>query len=74
MFMKASGFLVGVVFFGDPVIWRGIKFLDLHVPNWQKYLQPQKYCIKTAQGVSYSRVLLIIYIVRCSKEFLPMPN
>ncbi|KAJ5541254.1 hypothetical protein N7494_006330 [Penicillium frequentans] len=46
VFMKASGFIVGIVFFGDPVIWRGIKFLDLHVPHWQKYLLPQNSLLK----------------------------
>ncbi|KAJ5643654.1 uncharacterized protein N7484_006161 [Penicillium longicatenatum] len=46
IFMKASGFLIGVVFFGDPIIWRSIKFLDFHIPHWQKILLPQNSLLK----------------------------
>lgn len=63
-FMKSSGFLVGIVFFGDPVIMRSIKFLNLHVPHWQKFLQPQKYNTKAAQIVSLLLIWLTISIVR----------
>ena len=36
------GFFTGLAFFGDPVIRRGIEFLNLEFPRWQKILQLQK--------------------------------
>jgi len=44
--MKTSGLIVGIVFFGDPIIRRSIKFLDSHIPHWQKFLQPQNSLLK----------------------------
>ncbi len=43
MFMKATYAGVGFGFFGDPLIWRGLDFLNRKVPNWQKYLELEKY-------------------------------
>ena len=43
MFMKATYAVVGFGFFGDPLIWRGLDLLNRKVPNWQKYLELEKY-------------------------------
>ena len=41
--MKATYAGVGFGFFGDPLIWRGLDLLNRKVPNWQKYLELEKY-------------------------------
>ncbi|KAJ5918828.1 hypothetical protein N7454_009972 [Penicillium verhagenii] len=46
MFMKTSGFLFGFAFFGDPIIWRAIAYLNRKIPNWQKLLELQKHSDK----------------------------
>jgi hypothetical protein len=42
MFMKVNTFIVGFTFFGDPIISRGLVFLNEKFPNWQKLLKLQK--------------------------------
>ena len=42
-FMKMVTGGIGFGFFGDPLIWRGLDFLNKNVPNWQKYLELRKY-------------------------------
>ncbi|KAJ5924709.1 hypothetical protein N7466_008896, partial [Penicillium verhagenii] len=46
MFMKTTGFLFGFAFFGDPVIWRAIAYLNRKIPNWQKLLELQNSVLK----------------------------
>ena len=43
IFMKATYAGIGFGFFGDPLIWRGLDFLNKKIPNWQKYLELRKY-------------------------------
>ena len=43
VFMKATYAGVGFGFFGDPLIWRGLDFLNKKYPNWQKLLEIRKY-------------------------------
>ena len=45
MFMKMVTGGIGFGFFGDPLFWRGLDFLNKRVPNWQKYLELRKYVI-----------------------------
>ena len=45
MFMKATYAGVGFGFFGDPLIWRGLDFLNKKIPNWQKYLELRKFVV-----------------------------
>lgn len=33
---------VGFGFFGDPLIWRGLEYLNAKVPHWQRYLEMRK--------------------------------
>ncbi|KAL6718719.1 hypothetical protein ACLMJK_002953 [Lecanora helva] len=39
MFMKGVTAGIGFGFFSDPLIWRGLDFLNKKVPDWQKYLE-----------------------------------
>lgn len=41
--MKVSTFMFGFAFFGDPVIRRGINYLNRRFPKWQKVIEIQKY-------------------------------
>jgi hypothetical protein len=42
MFMKGLTFGIGIGFFGDPVISRGLNWLNANFPNWQKLLEMRK--------------------------------
>jgi hypothetical protein len=42
MFMKTTTFAIGGAFFGDPVISRGVAFLNKNYPNWPKLLEIRK--------------------------------
>ena len=41
--LKSTSFIIGLVFFGDPIISRGMTWLNRNIPNWQKLLEPRKY-------------------------------
>ena len=43
MFVKMSTFGVGFAFFGDPIIRRGVAYLNREFPRWEKLLELQKY-------------------------------
>lgn len=40
--VKSIAFFTGFVFFSDPLIWRGIAYLNREYPHWQKFLEIQK--------------------------------
>jgi hypothetical protein len=42
MFTKALTFGIGFGFFGDPIISRGLNWLNRTIPNWQKLLELRK--------------------------------
>lgn len=42
MFMKMNTLIIGASFFGDPLIWRGLDWLNKTYPNWQKLLEIRK--------------------------------
>ncbi len=42
MFEKAVTFGIGFGFFGDPIISRGLGWLNRTFPNWQKLLELRK--------------------------------
>ncbi|CAI7661051.1 unnamed protein product [Penicillium bialowiezense] len=44
--MKVSTFIFGFAFFGDPVIRRGIKYLNRRFPKWQKVIEIQNSLLK----------------------------
>ncbi|KZW01231.1 hypothetical protein EXIGLDRAFT_666523 [Exidia glandulosa HHB12029] len=39
MLVKGTTFGLGAFFFGWPLIWRGIAWLNTHYPNWQRLLE-----------------------------------
>lgn len=40
--VKTTGLLTGFVLFGDPIIWRGIAYLNSNYPHWERLLELQK--------------------------------
>jgi len=40
---KAAQFFIGAGFFGDPLMQRGLAWLNKHVPTWEEYLDIRKY-------------------------------
>jgi len=43
MFTKGVTFGIGFGFFGDPIISRGLDWLNRTIPNWPKLLELRKY-------------------------------
>jgi hypothetical protein len=72
MFMKANGFFVGFGFFGDPIIWRGLSYLNREFPHWQKLLEIRNTLLK---GVPTNAQLTItlLRIGEANKAPLPPP-
>ncbi|KAF2729027.1 hypothetical protein EJ04DRAFT_503045 [Polyplosphaeria fusca] len=72
MFMKGITFGVGFGFFGDPVISRGLAFLNSKFPNWQKLLELRNTVLK---GVPTNAQLTItmLRIGEANKAPLPPP-
>lgn len=72
MFMKGLTFGVGFGFFGDPIIWRGLEFLNRKIPNWQKLLELRNTLLK---GVPTNAQLTItlLRIGEANKAPLPPP-
>ncbi|KAJ5399039.1 hypothetical protein N7465_009528 [Penicillium sp. CMV-2018d] len=46
VFMKLSTLSIGLAFFGDPIIRRGIVYLNRRLPNWRKLVQLQNSLLK----------------------------
>ncbi|KAJ5773962.1 hypothetical protein N7457_008858 [Penicillium paradoxum] len=46
VFMKLSTLFIGFAFFGDPVIRRGIVYLNRRFPKWQKLIELQNSILK----------------------------
>jgi hypothetical protein len=40
--VKSTSFLTGFIFFGDPILSRGLAWLNRTIPNWQKLLELRK--------------------------------
>jgi hypothetical protein len=68
--LKSIGLLTGFVFFGDPVIWHGIAYLNDKYPNWQRLLELQKYVEKPIHTVMFTNRST----APSSKGFQPMLN
>ncbi|KAI9746212.1 MAG: hypothetical protein M1818_000893 [Claussenomyces sp. TS43310] len=71
-FMKVNGFLVGFGFFGDPLIWRGLSYLNREFPHWQELLELRNTLLK---GVPTNAQLTItlLRIGESNKAPLPPP-
>ena len=72
MFMKGVTFGIGFGFFGDPVISRGLAWLNRKFPNWQKLLELRNTLLK---GVPTNAQLTItlLRIGEANKAPIPPP-
>lgn len=72
MFVKMNGLIVGVGFFADPLIWRGLSYLNREFPHWQKLLEIRNTLLK---GVPTNAQLTItlLRIGEAKKAPLPPP-
>ena len=72
MFMKMNGLFVGFGFFGDPLIWRALSYLNKEFPDWQKLLEIRNTLLK---GVPTNAQLTItlLRIGEANKAPLPPP-
>ncbi|KAL4929715.1 uncharacterized protein BDV17DRAFT_260806 [Aspergillus undulatus] len=46
MIVKTISLTIGLIFFGDPVLSRGMAFLNEKIPNWKEYLDIEKTLLK----------------------------
>jgi hypothetical protein len=72
MFMKGVTFGIGFGFFGDPVIQRGLVYLNRRFPNWQKLLELRNTLLK---GIPTNAQLTItlLRVGEANKAPLPPP-
>lgn len=70
MFMKGLTFGIGFGFFGDPVISRGIHWLNTAYPNWQKLLEMRNTVLK---GVPTNAQLTITLLRIGEAHNAPLP-
>lgn len=72
MFIKMNGLFVGLGFFGDPLIWRALSYLNKEFPHWQKLLEIRNTLLK---GVPTNAQLTItlLRIGEANKAPLPPP-
>ena len=72
MFVKVNGLFIGLGFFADPLIWRGLEYLNREFPNWQKLLELRNTLLK---GIPTNAQLTItlLRIGEANKAPLPPP-
>lgn len=72
MVIKGITFVVGLAFFGDPVIWRALDLLNRKFPHWEKLLELRNTVLK---GVPTNAQLTItlLRIGEANKAPLPPP-
>ncbi|TKA70063.1 hypothetical protein B0A55_06246 [Friedmanniomyces simplex] len=72
MVVKGMTFVGGFAFFGDPLIWRGLDWLNTRFPQWQKLLELRNSVLK---GVPTNAQLTItlLRIGEVNKAPLPPP-
>ncbi|ROT38134.1 hypothetical protein SODALDRAFT_333903 [Sodiomyces alkalinus F11] len=67
---KANGFSTGFVFFGDPLIQRGLAFINRRFPHWQEYLELRNTVLK---GVPTNAQLTITLLRMGERNKAPIP-
>lgn len=72
MFTKGVTFAIGFGFFGDPVIQRGLVFLNRKFPNWQKLLELRNTLLKGVPTNAQLAVTLL-RVGEANKAPLPPP-
>ena len=70
VFAKMNWFFVGFGFFGDPLIWRGLDYLNKEFPNWQKLLEIRNSILK---GVPTNAQLTITLLRVGEANRAPLP-
>jgi hypothetical protein len=72
MFMKANGFFIGFGFFSDPLIWRGLTWLNTNFPDWPKYLEIRNTLLKGVP-TNAQLTLTLLRVGEANKAPLPPP-
>lgn len=72
MFMKMNGFLVGFVFFAEPLITHAASYLDKNFPHWQKLLEFRNTLLKGVPTNSQLTITLL-RVGEVNKAPLPPP-
>ncbi|KAI4197563.1 MAG: hypothetical protein LQ346_002968 [Caloplaca aetnensis] len=70
MVVKGTTFGVGAAFFSDPLIWRGLDWLNKNYPNWQKFLELRNTLLK---GVPTNAQLTITLLRIGEANRAPVP-
>ncbi|KAK4442416.1 hypothetical protein QBC34DRAFT_454864 [Podospora aff. communis PSN243] len=70
MFTKAMTFAIGFGFFGDPLISRGLDWLNRTIPNWQKLLELRNTLLK---GMPTNAQLTITLLRIGEANHAPLP-
>lgn len=70
--MKANSFIIGFGFFGDPIIWRGLSYLNKRFPKWQKFLEIRNTLLKGVP-TNAQLTLTLLRIGEANKAPLPPP-
>ncbi|KAL4902209.1 hypothetical protein BDW74DRAFT_158802 [Aspergillus multicolor] len=70
IFMKMATFFVGLGFFGDPLIQRGIQYLDREYPHWKELSQLQNTLLK---GVPTNAQLTLTLLRIGEANAAPLP-
>ncbi|RYP69165.1 hypothetical protein DL771_006259 [Monosporascus sp. 5C6A] len=72
MFVKGATFGFGFAFFGDPIIARGVRFLNEKFPHWQKILELRNTLLKGVP-TNAQLTLTLLRIGEANKAPLPPP-
>ncbi|KAK5129711.1 hypothetical protein LTR08_002955 [Meristemomyces frigidus] len=72
MVVKGFTLTLGLAFFSDPLIWRGLDWLNTHYPNWQKLLELRNSILKGVP-TNAQLTLTLLRIGEANKAPLPPP-
>ena len=72
MVTKATGAITGFAFFGDPLIWRGLSYLNRRFPQWQKLLEIRNTLLKGVP-TNAQLTLTLLRIGEANKAPIPPP-
>ncbi|KAH7129782.1 hypothetical protein B0J13DRAFT_132382 [Dactylonectria estremocensis] len=70
MAFKAMGFICGFLFFGDPLITRGVEILERTYPRWAKYVELRNTIL---QGVPTNAQLAVTLLRIGERNKAPLP-
>ncbi|TIC90048.1 hypothetical protein CH35J_012424 [Colletotrichum higginsianum] len=70
MLVKGTGFVVGFTIFGDPVIQRGLVFINRTYPHWKKYVELRNTVLK---GIPTNAQLTITLLRIGERNKAPLP-